>query len=569
MKKSITCMVLAVGFLGSCGLGEGDLDTELTALDAPGTVEALVTVAPTDIQCGEATQVVLTLNGQTGLAGQPRDIMLVLDRSGSMAGTPLSDLKTAAKAFVDIIDENTDGMLDGAISNGTQIGVVSFADTATLDQPLTADANDVKSSIDALTAAGSTNHEAAIVTAQAQLQGSPNSPVMIIMTDGVTTAGGNATDDAQNAQAAGTEIFAIGLGNNINQNQIESWVSNPVSAHAFFTTNSSALQQIFEAIGAAITVPAATDINIQLTVSDSFIASNQAVSKGNLVAMGNSMEWTIDELETEMVTLSYTATHDLTKPGGVIPIHATLTYSDGEGRMLMVNNPTVNVHGCAATLELTPEVDTNIVGDPHTVIATVLDDFGDPVSNINVLFSVTGGPSIVDGDPSNPMPPGGAGVTDANGQTSFTYTNSEASVDTITATAPVQPRVWTELVDTAQKTWLPITVVIDIKPGSDPSSFGADSRGQIPVALLGSASFDVNNIDDSTVRFGDAPTGDAPDSHGHGHLEDYNGDGFMDKIYHFYFPDTNLDPGDTEGCLSGEVNGLDFLGCSDVNIVPN
>ena len=169
------------------------------------------------------------------------------------------------------------------------------------------------------------------------------------------------------------------------------------------------------------------------------------------------------------------------------------------------------------------------------------------------------------------MASGSSVSADGNGQTTFTYTNSEASPDVITAVAPLQPNVSQVLTDTAQKTWLAITVVIDIKPGSDPSSFGASSKGNIPVAVFGADGFDVTGIDDATVRFGDAPSpiGDAPIAHRRGHFDEKNGDSYLDKVYHFYFPLTHLDPTDVEGCLGGEINGLDFLGCSDVNIVPN
>lgn len=112
----------------------------------------------------------------------------------------------------------------------------------------------------------------------------------------------------------------------------------------------------------------------------------------------------------------------------------------------------------------------------------------------------------------------------------------------------------------------PIIPIIDIKPSSDPSSFGADSNGKIPVAVLGSTNFDVENIDDSTVRFGDTPNdGAAPFKDGS--LEDVNGDGYMDKVYHFPFQQTNLDPEDKIGYLSGKVNGENFVSSSDVNIV--
>lgn len=112
----------------------------------------------------------------------------------------------------------------------------------------------------------------------------------------------------------------------------------------------------------------------------------------------------------------------------------------------------------------------------------------------------------------------------------------------------------------------PTYPIIDIKPGSDPSSFGANSNGKIPVALFGSANFDVSNIDNSTVRFGDKPNEGAAPSH-FGELKDINGDGYADRVYHFPFQQTNLDPEDKIGYLSGKINGENFVGSSDVNIV--
>ncbi len=110
-------------------------------------------------------------------------------------------------------------------------------------------------------------------------------------------------------------------------------------------------------------------------------------------------------------------------------------------------------------------------------------------------------------------------------------------------------------------------VNIDIKPGSDPSSFGVNSKGKIPVALFGSATFDVNLVDDSTVRFGSSAESGAYSSIKAG-LEDVNGDGFMDKVYHFNFPETNLGSTDTVAYLSGTlVDGTSFEGSSDINIV--
>ena len=221
--------------------------------------------------------------------------------------------------------------------------------------------------------------------------------------------------------------------------------------------------------------------------------------------------------------------------------------------------------GPPASIELTPENDTNTVGESHTVTANVEDQFGNAVPGETVTFSVASGPSAVDGTPGQPIPSGASPSTDGNGEATFAYTNSKASVDTITGTTTT-----VVLQDTATKTWDPIVAQIDINPGSDPNSFGAKARGQVPVALLGSATFDAGLVDDATVLFGDAPSpaGDAPIAHKSGHAADVNLDPWGDRIYHFRFTLTGLDPTDTAGCLGGEISGLDFLGCDDVNIVP-
>ena len=104
---------------------------------------------------------------------------------------------------------------------------------------------------------------------------------------------------------------------------------------------------------------------------------------------------------------------------------------------------------------------------------------------------------------------------------------------------------------------------IDIKPGSDPNSINSKSMGLVPVAILGSADFDVTEVDIATVTFG--PGGAAP-VHG-GHLEDVNGDGLTDLVVHFVQKETGLSPGDTEAELEGYTfDGQHFCGMDAVEV---
>jgi Mg-chelatase subunit ChlD len=483
------------------------------ALEQAGPVAGSKTLSATDISCNGAVDVTLTLTGVSGIAGDPEDIMLVLDRSDSMAGTPLANLKTAAKAFVDIIDEATDGILDGTIANGSRVGVVSFSDTATLNQTLTTNATALKSTIDALVASGFTNHEAAISLAQSTLAGSmpTNTKQMIVFTDGVTTAGGNPDDDAAAARAAGTEIFAIGLGT-VNVGQLNAWATDPDSEHVFIAPTSANLQTIFEAIGAAITVPAATNVVVTDTINGHFSVSGPVASKGTVSQAGNVLTWSITELQTETVTLRYTATHDATTSGGVEQVNTSVVYSDAEGQTVTFPNPSVNVHGCAAAIELTPPTATNelTTGASHTVTATVTDDLGDPVSGVGVSFEVTAGPNAG---------ATGSGTTGAGGTVPFTYPAAvigPAGLGTDTIQACFTNGQGQAVCDTAQKTWVDTTPpVAACSPTTNPSGknvpkagTGTGSSGQNPDGFYELTATDVAGPVSITVGpFGPFPSG--------------------------------------------------------------
>lgn len=110
------------------------------------------------IDCGGTLKVTIALAAAPDISSNPTDIVLVLDRSGSMAGSPLANMKQGAKTFIDIIDEATDGSKDGNIGYGSRIGIVSFASTAVDNTQLITSVDALKSAVDSLTAGGSTNH---------------------------------------------------------------------------------------------------------------------------------------------------------------------------------------------------------------------------------------------------------------------------------------------------------------------------------------------------------------------------------------------------------------------------
>ncbi|WP_438266715.1 vWA domain-containing protein [Haloarchaeobius amylolyticus] len=145
--------------------------------------------------------------------------MIVLDRSGSMdpQGEPnkFQNAKDGAKSLVD------------ALGPGAQVGLVSFSDQGTVDEPLGSARQDVKDSIDGLSAGGTTNIADAISDAQSELAGgSGDNQYMVVLSNGVQNTGGDARGNATAAKDAGIHIISIAYGSGADQNLMED-ISSP------------------------------------------------------------------------------------------------------------------------------------------------------------------------------------------------------------------------------------------------------------------------------------------------------------------------------------------------------
>ena len=198
------------------------------------------------ITCGGSFKVKLSLTAEPDIVSNPTDIVLILDRSGSMAGSPLANLKSGAKKFIDIIDESTDSAQDGHIGYGSRIGIVSFSSTAVQDTQLITSVADLKAAVNALTSGGATNHADAFEKALALFDPqSNNAKVMVMFTDGRTTAGGNPNPIAAAAKVQGVTIYCIGLSGNggVDEQALNEWASEPPSSYVCLLYTSDAADE--------------------------------------------------------------------------------------------------------------------------------------------------------------------------------------------------------------------------------------------------------------------------------------------------------------------------------------
>jgi hypothetical protein len=126
----------------------------------------------------------------------------------------------------------------------------------------------------------------------------------------------------------------------------------------------------------------------------------------------------------------------------------------------------------------------------------------------------------------------------------------------------------------------PIQVQIDIKPGSYPNCFNVNGHGVIPVAILGSADFDVTQVDVGTLEFAgldvrvkgnDKPQCSVEDVSGDFTSPEGAPDGHADLVCQFVDDSTwSADDGTAtlSGNLKADYGGTPFEGSDEICLRP-
>lgn len=178
-------------------------------------------------------------------ASKERDIVLVLDGSGSMGGTPIEETQKAANKFVDTI-----------LGEHANVGMVVYDDDVRDSVNISADPYPLKEALTDLSAGGGTNIEEGLVYAKQMLDsGQAKKKIIVLMSDGAPTTG--KTDDelvayANSLKKEGILIYTIGFfGSNTGSASYEQQLMEHIASEGchYEVANTDELVYFFEDIG--------------------------------------------------------------------------------------------------------------------------------------------------------------------------------------------------------------------------------------------------------------------------------------------------------------------------------
>jgi len=191
-------------------------------------------------------------------------VIMAMDISGSMSATDLAPsrmeaAKQAAQAFLD------------GLPNDTQVGLVSFRESAAVSVPLTREHLLVERGIDQLRADGGTAIGDALFQSLDQLalreesaDDQPSPALIVLLSDGESNQGRSPVDGASRASADGIPVYTVGIGQRGQSTTIGSGqtvgldedtlqaVAEMTNGQYFYAAETEALTQIYADLSSRI-----------------------------------------------------------------------------------------------------------------------------------------------------------------------------------------------------------------------------------------------------------------------------------------------------------------------------
>jgi Ca-activated chloride channel family protein len=254
-----------------------------------------------------------------------RDIVLVMDVSGSMQGDKIEQARKAAHYVVDQLNPDDRFNLI-SFSTGVRLWAGALRDA---DQAARKDAH---AWIDGLAANGSTDINRALLEALGQLQQTGERPAyLLFLTDGLPTMGetdtGRIIGNVQNNKPAGSRVrlFTFGVGFDVNTDLLDT-VSREMGGRSSYVQPGEAIDEVVGAFYAGISTPVLVDISIDfgedIVVDDLYpfplpdlFAGDQLLVAGRYHHGGKAVITLRGAVNNETVVLQY-AGHSFVESGG-------------------------------------------------------------------------------------------------------------------------------------------------------------------------------------------------------------------------------------------------------------
>lgn len=265
------------------------------------------------------------IRGDTGNTTLDIEVVMVNDISSSIGTSGLTQLKEGNKDFISELEPPD------------EVGAVSYSYLSRIDNDLTTDYDSVNSSIDSyelenvgdpLTPSGETQAEPAISDGTDVLLNRTNASdgtakAMVIFTDGIFSDQSAAEAAAQQARENGITVFVIGLGDNVEDQEL---ITIAGDESRYYSATEANLTQIYNEVSVEVR-------NIERGLS---------VETRDLYLPGQTHEYTVYEIIDDGTT---TTRKDVTANATIEILSAyngTLLSANTDGTLTAVNDDTVS-----------------------------------------------------------------------------------------------------------------------------------------------------------------------------------------------------------------------------------
>ena len=312
----------------------------VNAESSAGEILLSKTASKKDLEKGRSADVTLTVNANGFTTVDKTDVVLVLDRSSSMDGTPMENTKTAAKDLIELL-------ITDKTKAKTRAAIVTYGSdllTSYTSNSLTNDVTTLKDTINSIPSSinnEGTNVHAGLLKAEELLRssGTDTQKIIILLSDGeptyylgsnnklcgfgrsdrpdyslgCTVNGNNRPSTVADAEAttiknSGTKIYTVGFTSGADMTFLGNIASNPTEKYSYTASDYEGLKETFKKI-----VNDFTTVATDAIVTDIVPAGFQ-IKEGTLPEVATAIE---NEDGTTTITweigdIKSTATNSLT-----------------------------------------------------------------------------------------------------------------------------------------------------------------------------------------------------------------------------------------------------------------